>query len=153
ETIHVDLKQGDKILASTPATLTGAPEQNVSLKFTPDQTGTQTYTLAIAPPSGDAMPEDDAQSFSVLVSNRTLRVLYVEGRLRWVYKFIRRTLENQKNLALDSVVCTGPGKIMQQGPTKLILRNLLPDEATLDGYDAVILGDATRELLPDDDAR
>ena len=43
------------------------------------------------------------------------RILYMEGEPRWDYKFIRRAVEDDKNIELVSIVRTTQNKIYRQG--------------------------------------
>ncbi len=147
---RISLLDGDETVDSANLTLRGAPLQTVSLKCTPTEKGTRNYRLVLTPPAGDKLDLDDSLEFSLLVSTQSIRVLYIEGRLRWVYKFLRRVLEREATIEADCVIRTGPGKLYHQGRSNLDLRNALP--ADLEGfsrYDAIILGDFPRALLPD----
>ena len=98
--------------------------------------------------STDRLEADDTAGFSLVVTSDELRVLYVEGRLRWIYKFLRRVLEREETIEADCVIRTGTQQIIQQGTADLGLRGALPDDPeALGRYDVVVLGDIGPEML------
>ena len=50
------------------------------------------------------------------MDNAKPRILYMEGEPRWDYKFIRRAVEDDKNIDLYSVVRTTQNKLYMQVP-------------------------------------
>lgn len=146
--VPVELRLGEQLIVSQTARLARKGRQEVRLKFTPDRRGTATYTVAVPHQEGDAVKEDDAQSVTILVTDSKLKVLYVEGSLRWIYKFLRRVIEREQTVQADCVILTGGGRMTQQGQGGLNLRGGLPaDLAGMQKYDAIVLGDFPRALL------
>ena len=136
-----ELRLGKDLVASQPLRLTKQGRQQVSLKFTPDRKGTWIYTVSVPHLEGDGLKEDDSQDVTILAADSKLKVLYVEGSLRWIYKFLRRVLEREQTIQADCVILTGGGKMMQQGEGGLKLRGGLPtDLAGMQKYDAIVLG-------------
>ncbi|NQU42564.1 hypothetical protein HQ520_04715, partial [bacterium] len=150
EDLQVELLEEGGPIDTENLPLSDAPRQMARLSFKPERKGTRNYSVALRAPSGDRVEPDNRLDFTVLVSEETIRVLYVEGTLRWVYKFARRTLEHEESIELDTVIRTGGGKLYMQAENDLTLQGPLPGD--LDGlkqYDVIILGDFPRSLLPD----
>lgn len=147
---QIQLFEGNQLLDTANFAVGGAPVQDVALKYKPVSKGTHTFRAVLTPPAGDSYALDNALEFSVAVNSQTLRILYAEGRLRWVYKFLRRVLESDERFLADCIIRTGPGKLYQQTKSDAGVRDMLPtDVETLAQYDAVILGDFPRSLLSD----
>ncbi len=152
--LQVSLEEGDTTHQSEYVSLSGAERQMFALRYTPRQRGTRNLKVRLKPPPGDKMKADNSRTFSVMVDDRTLRVLYVEGRLRWNYKFLRRILESEATIDADCVVRTGGAKLYQQGDADLQLRGVLPSDLEgLKEYDVILLGDIPRGLLNDGQIR
>ncbi|MCX7015586.1 MAG: hypothetical protein NTW86_24045 [Candidatus Sumerlaeota bacterium] len=150
ESITVQAQQGETVLASTPYQLTEAPVQTVALTFTPQTKGTQTYVFSVPHLANDQIEENDQTRLSVAVTDRQMKVLYIEGQLRWVYKFVKRTLETEETIESDCVIRTGAAQFYHQGKSKLALRKGLPaNYDDLGQYNVIILGDLPRAFADD----
>lgn len=148
--LPIEILRDGKALVSDTFQVGHAPRQSFSLNLKLSERGTQTFTVQLTAPGDDELAADDRMEFTVLVSRQNIKVLYVEGTLRFVYKFIRRSLESEESVDFESVIRTGPGKLTQQGQSKIHLRGGLPAEFDdLKKYDVVILGDFPREMLND----
>ncbi len=70
-----------------------------------------------------------------------MRILYFEGEPRWEYKFMRRAVEDDKNVEIISMLRTTPNKIYRQGGDANELANGFPTKAEeLFVYDGLIIG-------------
>ena len=148
--VPLELRLGGQLLASQTVKLARRGRQEARLKFTPDRRGTATYTVGVTHQEGDAVKEDDAQAVTILAADSKLKVLYVEGSLRWIYKFLKRIIEREQTVQADCVILTGGGRLTQQGQGQgnVSLRGGLPaDLAGMQKYDAIVLGDFPRALL------
>jgi len=68
----------------------------------------------------DPLPDEDNKNNNTVtrvlnVDNSKPRILYMEGEPRWDYKFIRRAVEDDKNIEIVSIVRTTQNKIYRQG--------------------------------------
>jgi uncharacterized membrane protein len=84
----------------------------------------------------------------ILVTDPVLRVLYVEARPRWEFKFVSRVLSAYKNVEHTSVVRMGPGKTIVQGsnPTESAMFAAMTP-ASLQQLKAIIIGDVPRTFF------
>ena len=67
------------------------------------------------------MPEEDNKLNNALtrvlyVDNAKAKVLYMEGEPRWEFKFLRRAVEDDRNLDLYTILRTTQNKIYVQVP-------------------------------------
>ncbi len=85
---------------------------------------------------------NNARSTLVDVAKQKYRVLYFEGEPRWEYKFLRRAIGNDEDLAIATLLRVSPNKFYRQGIDSADqLQDGFP--ATRDelfSYDALIIG-------------
>ncbi len=125
---------------------------NFTFFFEPEEKGAIKYSLKI-----DRLPEEinlENNSLNMLIDTQkdTIRVLYIEGRLRSDFKFIKRSLEADQVFEFTSVSRTGTGRYFRQGikdPDEL--KNGFPaTEEEMFRFKAVILGDMERSFFTDE---
>ncbi|HOX39989.1 MAG TPA: glutamine amidotransferase [Candidatus Brocadiia bacterium] len=80
------------------------------LNFTPEQEGYLRYTVRIAPPDGDAVPENNAETVVIDSRRSRIRVLYMEGsqyrqqeRKLWEFQYFVQALEEDRDIRVTSV--------------------------------------------------
>ena len=111
------VRDGGAVLASRDIVLAGdGTTQTESVLFNAGEAGVKNLQFAI-----DVLPEEDNKYNNALtrvlyVDNAKPRVVYMEGEPRWDYKFLRRAVEDDKNLDLYSVVRTTQNKLYVQVP-------------------------------------
>ncbi len=134
---EVVLTRGRDNFASQKVSLgAGNSEQTVSLNLTPSQAGTFVFTATVAGASGERLLANNAAHFPLRVDSEPIRVLYLEGFLRFEYKFLKNRLEDDPDVSLVSVVRrANPEQPDARSDDGLIT----PDR--LKNIDIVILGD------------
>jgi len=144
KTVDLEIKEGAR-LVETRQVLIGrdGDTQRIKLTLAPDAPGIYEYSAEIKPRSEEMISENNQRRF--LVDNRTRkgRVLYVEGYPRKEFKFIRRSVDEDPQVNLVSMVrISHDGRLYRQGvqsPTEL--QDGYPrTREELFGYDAIILG-------------
>lgn len=114
EVIIEALMDGSVVEASRLKLQGETSEMEARLEFVPPKKGwveIETRARLAARPEIDRVPQNNARRF--LIDNRetTYRILYLCGRPNWENKFIRRALEEDKQLQLTSLVrISGPEK-------------------------------------------
>jgi len=131
------LKRGRESFAGQPVELpAGNAEQTVSLNLTPSQTGTFVFTAVVAGKTGERLLANNSAHFPLRVDSEPVRILYVEGFLRYEYKFLKNRFEDDPDVSLVSVVRrASPDRPDARSDGEL----LSPDR--LKNFDVVILGD------------
>src|SRR3984885_7977700 len=116
---RVVVRDAGKVLTSRDIILKAdGAAQTETVMFNAGDAGVKNLQFSI-----DALPEEDNKNNNALtrvlyVDNATPHVLYMEGEPRWDFKFIRRAVEDDKNITLYTIVRTTQNKIYTQGPEK-----------------------------------
>ena len=119
--------------------------QKVLLKFTPQELGQFAFSVEIPPDSSERIRENNVATFPMIVTDPKLKVLYIEGTLRWEYKFLKRTLELDPTVQVLCLVKTGQGAFYQQGNVEDIkLKDFPQQKKELEKFDVLIIGDLDR---------
>ncbi|HTB19823.1 MAG TPA: glutamine amidotransferase, partial [Bryobacteraceae bacterium] len=139
------VRDSGKVLTSRDIVLQGdGAAQTESVLFNAGDAGVKNLQFSI-----DALPEEENKNNNSLtrvlyVDNAKPRVLYMEGEPRWDYKFIRRAVEDDKNIDLYTVVRTTQNKLYTQVPTDAPsgeLKDGFPTKVDdLFAYQGIILG-------------
>ena len=107
----------------------GDSEKTVGLTFTPDRAGRFVFSAGV-----DA--SDNLATFPLRVDREPIRVLYVEGFLRFEYKYLKARLEDDPDISLVAVVRRANPEQAGSQASGIILT---PER--LKTIDVVILGD------------
>lgn len=138
----VSIKRGPDVLASKKvAFAAGVSQQEVALTFTPREPGSFVLTAAVEAPSGERLLGNNAQHFPLRVDAEPIKVLYIEGFLRYEYKYLKERLEDDPDVELRSSVRRespdAGGKPERD----------FPSDAELKDFHVVILGDMEGNYL------
>jgi uncharacterized membrane protein len=147
---QIDVSWEGRTLETTPYQLTHAPTQTVPVRFTPETKGTHTFVFSVPRLEGDRVEENDEIRLTLAVGDRQIKVLYIEGTLRRVYKPLKNTLESEESMLADCVVRTGGAQFYHQGKSAIRFYKGLPAEYEgIEQYDVIVLGDFPRGFLDD----
>jgi uncharacterized membrane protein len=139
----VSIKRGRELLASQKITLAeGSGEQMVSLPFTPTQPGNFVFTATIEGTAGERFLGNNVVHFPLQVDKEPIKVLYLEGFLRWEYKYLKARLEDDPDISLASVV----RRVSPELPEAKGSKDQLTTER-LKPFDVIILGDMEAGFL------
>ena len=145
---------------ATPAGAT--TKQVIELKLTPQVEGNFQYTVELPVLDGELTEANNQKTFAVKVVKAKLNVFYLEGRPRWEYTYLKRTLQRDPDIEATcaillknkskrfppagSVLSRLDGYYPQATPTSETRR--FPETQTqLAKYDVLILGDLGEEHL------
>ena len=98
-----------------------------------------TFTLDV---KDDRIPENNVLDALITVRDDHPKILYVEGEPRWEYKFLKRAIEDDKNLQLVSMLRESQNKWIFQGPDsdKLLAGGFPKKKEDLYQFKGLILG-------------
>ena len=156
---RVVLREGDQEVASRQITADrNSQELTVELNWTPSAppaglTGAdiRKLTVAVEPNPAEATAADNAAELSFLITQPSVRVLYIEGTLRPEYKFLRRILAGDPNVKLISMARYADNRFLSQGNIDgKRLTDLPRSDEEFAFFDLIILGDLDRTFLTND---
>ena len=153
----ITLKEGSKVVASPEITLKGeGTEQVESVLFNAGAAGVKTLEASIEPFPNEENPRNNRVTRLINVDARKPRILYMEGEPRWEFKFLRRAVEDDKNIDLFTILRTAPNKLYRQeqvdGKQGVVNTNELKDGfpskiEELFGFDGLIFGSVDAPYL------
>ena len=128
----------------------------IELKMTPQSEGNYQYKVKLPTLEGELTDSNNEKTFPLKVVKAKLNVFYLEGRPRWEYAFLKRTLERDpdiepsfavlsKKSTRESVLTRNEGYYPQKNLTRYSRFPETPQE--LLKYDVLILGDLSAEHL------
>jgi hypothetical protein len=140
----VVIKRGldERITEQKIALPEGDAEQTVSLNLKPTQAGAFEYTVTVESAQPERNLANNSWRFPLRVDADALRILYLEGFLRYEYKFLKARLEEDPDLNVAALVRrVNPEQTDTKNPTDLLTRDELKK------FDVVILGDMEATYL------
>ncbi len=100
--VAVTLTREGEIVETLSATIAPDAPAKLTFRFSPDRVGKFIYTARVAPVSGDAVLENNEQSFVLRVIRDKMRVLHVAGTPTWDLRFLRSALKRNPGIDLIS---------------------------------------------------
>jgi uncharacterized membrane protein len=117
-------------------------DQKLVLSYTPIQKGNFKLSVKIPVQPDETIKENNARSLNITVTDARINVLYVEGTLRWEYRYVKRILERDPNVRLAALVRLSQRTFYQQGNVTDIQMSGVPqDLETLRKFNVIIIGD------------
>ncbi len=149
KTESVDLDEGTSWIPQIGGTDAASDEKTkrVGLKFTPRQAGTQKFEVHAALGETEAVPQNNTKTFLLKVApTKRVKILFVDGKPRAEFGFIKRTLKKDPNIQLTDRILThlsddGSRNYLGTRTTTSHDFDFYPDDKeTLFDFDAIILG-------------
>jgi hypothetical protein len=107
-------KGGKGILTQENLTLgTSGGTQSMEFAITPQEEGIHQYELLAPQQKDELIQENNRRIFSIKVLKSKIKILLVTGSLNWEYTFLKRALEKDKNIEVESLVYGKDGKIIE----------------------------------------
>jgi hypothetical protein len=131
--------------------------QVVTFSDKPPEAGMYDYEVHIREMPGEAVKENNRQSFRVSVKNDKLHVLVVDDQPRWEFRYLANYLSRDNRVQLQTVLLE-PARIADvqtPAPIKALATNTSTVEAQIlpqtkedwSGFDLLVLGDVPAESL------
>lgn len=120
--------------------------KRVLLKFTPRQAGTQKFEVHAALEEAEAVPQNNTKTFLLKVApTKRVKILFVDGKPRAEFGFIKRALKKDPNIQLTDRILTsfssnGRHYLGTRTATSHDFDFYPDDKDTLFDFDAIILG-------------
>jgi uncharacterized membrane protein len=147
--VRINVKDGAKLLSSQEITLKqDGVEQIEQVLFNVGSAGVKTIETSVDPLSNEENPRNNHLTRLVNVDQRKPRILYFDGEPRWEFKFLKRAVEDDRNLDLMTIVRTTENKTYTQGPNPGELKDGFPTKVEeLFVFDGLILGSVDAPYL------
>ncbi len=146
--------QGTPEKARVKLTLDGCRgDQEVVLRFTPRKAGDWNARVKVKPDRSERLTENNVQEFLLNVTEPRIRVLYVEGRLRPEYGFLRRNWALDPMVEVTSFYRARKGLFIEQSPSgerRTGAGKFFPESfEAARRFDVFVLGDIERASFSD----
>jgi hypothetical protein len=137
-TLRVLLDGGE--LAQAPVVLSGEPQfVDVPFKIPEGRGGSAKLTVSISEQPGEVSTVNNQIDRQVRIINQKIKVLYVEGRPRWEFRYLRVILQRDPRLDVKFLMTQGDQELPSASDSYIASYPEKPEEAF--AYDLVILGD------------
>lgn len=127
------------------------------LSFVPKQaSGSVKLDISLAPMPNEATEENNKLTRSIKIIDEQIRVLFVEGRPRWEFRYLRAVLERDHRMLVTFLLTEGDpdlARASKEDPKlgwKQYIDRFPSDEASAFKYDLVILGDVPPDYFTPD---
>jgi len=144
---------GDELLASVPVELEdGSRTSSINLDFELADAGPHELQFSLDGVEGETATGNNSRRRLIDVIDDSYRLLYFEGEPRWEYKFMRRALDDDGDLRLESLLRVSPNKFYRQGieSEEQLAEGFPTTRAELFAYDALIIGSVEAATLTPD---
>jgi len=137
-----------RILHRQPVRLTGE-FQSLEVPLAIEDAGARSLEFKIELMPGERIAANNQRRATLWIDPRKIRVLYFEGEPRFEFKFVRRAVAADEQIALSGLMRTADAKFYRVGvESEQELRNGFPiTREELFSYDALILGSVELGLL------
>jgi len=141
---RVTVRESGKVLASRDITFKGdGAAQTEAVPFSAGDAGVKNLEVGVEALASEENRDNNEMTGVLNVDNAKPRILYMEGEPRWDYKFLRRAVEDDKNIDLFGLLRTTQNKIYTQAPDSSaeFLKAGFPSKVDdLFGFQGLILG-------------
>ncbi len=147
---RLEVRENNLLLAAQEVYFPPGSESLISeVTLEPKREGVQEYKFTLVPLEGERLSRNNSRTTVLEVRREQPRILYLEGRPRWEYKFIRRAVNGDDNLRLETLLRTALNKFYRQGiDEETTLATGFPsDRETLFEYKGLVLGNVESSFL------
>jgi hypothetical protein len=149
QTVTVEFRLGNKIVATRDITFDGDGETLVSARFTPDTPGEFDLTASVPAREDEAVKDNNSASQRLRVIDGKIKVLYIDAEPRWDFKYLQTMLLRDRRIDAKFVLTDAdPG--LSQGPNSPYLKSIPTDRAKLLAYNMILIGDLPPTALSAD---
>src|SRR5580704_17953610 len=92
------VRENDHPISEQEIVLKPDAEQSENIVFNAGAAGAHSFQIGVAPVPGEQNTQNNAVVRLVNVTERKMRILYMEGEPRWEFKFIRRAIEDDPSI-------------------------------------------------------
>ena len=158
--IRVSLMQDNRVADAALVTLIDRPTHVIEFTLNPHEEGVFQYIISVPTLPDELTHENNEKAFSLKVVKTKLRVLYIDGRPRWEYAFLKRVLEQDTNIDPTCMIVSSRTRRQLRGTLLERTKQYYPQTTVLDRlpyfpetlaelltYDVLIIGDLQSTTL------
>ncbi len=113
---RLEVREGGSLVDSTEVQFPRDTDTTYAeLRIYPQAEGIRVYDFRLVPLVGERITQNNSRTALIRVGDSRPRILYVEGKPRWEFKFLRRALSNDRYLRFESLLRTALNKFYRQG--------------------------------------
>jgi uncharacterized membrane protein len=143
QTVPLSVEDDGRIVSTEQVTLPPDGESaTVKVRFTANEAGARTFKFKVPTQAGEQVTQNNARDALIQVNDRAEKILYYEGEPRFELKFVRRAVEDDKNLQVVTLDRTAENKYYRQAVTNPdeLIGGFPKTREELFAYRAIILG-------------
>ncbi len=154
--VPLNVEDDGRIVSSQEVTLPSSGDSTtVRVTFTANDAGARLFRFQIPPQPNEQVTQNNTRDALVEVSDRREKMLYIEGEPRFEVKFIRRAVEDDKNLQVVILQRTAEDKYLRLdvGSPDELVGGFPKTREELFAYRAIILGSVEAASFSPDQLR
>jgi uncharacterized membrane protein len=143
QTVPLSVEDDGRIVSTTDVKLPADGESaTVKARFTASEAGARVFRFKVPAQAGEQVTQNNARDSLIQVNDRREKVLYFEGEPRYEAKFVRRAVEDDKNLQVVILQRTAENKYLRLdvGNPDELIGGFPKTREELFAYRAIILG-------------
>src|SRR6266513_596057 len=111
ETVPLSVEDDGRIVSTQEVTLPADGESaTVKVRFTASEPGARLFKFKVPTQTGEQVTQNNARDALIQVNDRREKILYFEGEPRYEMKFVRRGVEEDKNIQVTILLRTAENK-------------------------------------------
>lgn len=118
---------------------TGGEVVEHTLVGTPTMTGRSTWRVVLELDEPDLVTQNNEREIEINLVDQPLRVLYIEGRPRWEYRYLKNLLLREETIESSTMLLSADREFAQEGDRRIT--RLPSNLEELEYWDVLILGD------------
>src|SRR5438445_5166592 len=143
QTFPLSVEDDGRIVSTQEVTLPPDGESaTVKVRFTASEAGARLFKFKVPTQPGEQVTQNNARDALIQVNDRREKILYFEGEPRYEMKFVRRGVEDDKNIQVTILLRTAENKYWRgdvSNPDELV-SGFPKTREELFSYRAIILG-------------
>jgi len=113
EPLKLTVEDSSRVLSAQDVAVTSADSSTVRVSVRADEPGPRLLRFRIAPVPGEQVTENNQFDVPLDVVGRREKILYFEGAARYEAKFLRRAVQDDKNLQVATLERTADDKFLR----------------------------------------
>lgn len=123
----------------------GDERDHLTLLARPNLPGVSTWRVVIESEGVDLITDNNQRDFDIELVDRPLKVLYVEARPRWEYRWIKDLIVREHTIDSSIMLLSADRDFAQEGNTPIARLPNSPEE--WEPYDVIVLGDVHADFF------